>query len=199
MFVCCISFHVRMLHQFPCSYVAKFPYFYVASVSMFICCISFHVHMFVCCIKLFNIVHFLLCFFLSSVSTLFFLICMLQSFHVRMLQSFHVRMLHQFPCSYIACQTRAVCAASEMSCDQIRAGMTLASRWINAAASLHLLMSSGSNTRLPARLVPHSAVYAASALPMELPHNFHGQSALKVRNDIHKLKKKLHKLKNLAA
>jgi hypothetical protein len=48
----------------------------------------------------------------------------------------------------------------------------------------------------PARLVPHSAVYAASALPMELPQNFHGQSALKVRqsalkvrNDIHKLKK----------
>jgi hypothetical protein len=44
----------------------------------------------------------------------------------------------------------------------------------------------------PARLVPHSVVYAASALPMELPQNFHGQSALKVRNDI-------HKLKNLAA
>jgi hypothetical protein len=43
----------------------------------------------------------------------------------------------------------------------------------------------------PARLVPHSAVYAASALLMELPQNFHGQSALEVRNDIHKLKKNL--------
>jgi hypothetical protein len=43
----------------------------------------------------------------------------------------------------------------------------------------------------PARLKPHSAVYAASALPMELPQNIHGQSALKVRNDIHKLKKVL--------
>jgi hypothetical protein len=41
----------------------------------------------------------------------------------------------------------------------------------------------------PARPVPHSAVYAASALPMELPKNFHGQSALKVQNDIHKWKK----------
>jgi hypothetical protein len=44
---------------------------------------------------------------------------------------------------------------------------------------------------IPARLVPHSVVYAASALPMEFPKNFHGQSALKVRNDIHKLKKNL--------
>jgi hypothetical protein len=42
----------------------------------------------------------------------------------------------------------------------------------------------------PARLVPHSVVYAASALPMGLPQNFHGQSA---RNDIHELKKLLHK------
>jgi hypothetical protein len=42
---------------------------------------------------------------------------------------------------------------------------------------------------VPFRLEPHSAVYAASALPMECPQNFHGQSALKVRNDIHKLKR----------
>jgi hypothetical protein len=40
----------------------------------------------------------------------------------------------------------------------------------------------------PARLEPHSAVYAASDLPMELPKTVHGQPALKVQNDIHKFK-----------
>jgi hypothetical protein len=47
--------------------------------------------------------------------------------------------------------------------------------------------------------VPHSAVYAASALPMELPQNFHGQSALKVRQSALKVRNDIHKLKNFAA
>jgi hypothetical protein len=51
----------------------------------------------------------------------------------------------------------------------------------------------------PARLVPHSAVYAASALPMELPPNFHGQSALKVRQSALKVRNDIHQFKNLAA
>jgi hypothetical protein len=49
----------------------------------------------------------------------------------------------------------------------------------------------GTYSHIPARLEPHSAVYSASALPMELPQNFHGQSALKVRNDAHKIHKNL--------
>jgi hypothetical protein len=40
-------------------------------------------------------------------------------------------------------------------------------------------------------LEPHSAVYAALALPMEFPQNIHRQSAHNVRNDIHKFKKKI--------
>jgi hypothetical protein len=51
----------------------------------------------------------------------------------------------------------------------------------------------------PARLVPHSVVYAASALPMELPQNFHGQSTIKVRQLALKVRNDIHKLKNLAA
>jgi hypothetical protein len=48
----------------------------------------------------------------------------------------------------------------------------------------------------PARLVPHSAVYAASALPMEMPQNFHEQSALKVRQSALEVRNDIHKLKN---
>jgi hypothetical protein len=64
---------------------------------------------------------------------------------------------------------------------------------VHLLESWHFTLTSW-RRRLPARLMPHSAVYAASALPMKLPQNIHGQSALKVRNDIHKFKKiLLHK------